>query len=226
MRRTEDLERAIGYQFTNHSLLVRALTHKSYENEHRRSSAGNNERLEFLGDAVLELVSSEYLFQEHPDMKEGELSKLRASMVCEPSLAKCARILNLTDHLMLGRGEEQLGGRKKDSLTSDALEALIGAVYLDGGFEEARKLIRTHILMKLSEEDLFVDTKTDLQEILQERGLSVKYCVTHEEGPDHMKSFTVDAVVDGRTIGTGTGKTKKAAAQAAAEDALLKFRKS
>ena len=215
-----DLESLIGYTFSDRELLACALTHTSYANEHRTGGIAHNERLEFLGDAVLELVSSEYLFNKYPDLMEGDLSRKRASMVCESSLAKCARDLSLENYLRLGKGEEQMGGRNKDSIISDATEALIGAVFLDGGFEEAKSFVMKHILLDLSEEDLFCDRKTYLQEILQEQGRHIRYDVIREEGPDHNRSFTIAAVSDGEILGSGTGRTKKAAAQEAAKNAI------
>ena len=212
-------ERA-GYHFQNEKLLVTALTHTSYANEHRRQGCHHNERMEFLGDAVLELVSSEFLYNKYSKMEEGDLSKVRAGMVCEPSLAKCARDIGLPEFLRRGKGEEQMGGRQKDSIISDALEAFIGAIFLDGGFEEARSFVRAHILLDLSEEDLFSDKKTVLQELLQAKGLSASYELIDESGPAHDKRFRIAVAAGGDVLGEGEGKTKKAAAQAAAEEAL------
>lgn len=220
------LEQKIEYRFRNRELLQRAVTHTSYANEHRREGVQHNERLEFLGDAVLEVISSEYLFRKYPEKQEGELSKLRASMVCEPSLAKCARDLGLPAYLRLGKGEEQMGGRKKESITSDAVEAVIGAIYLDGGFEEARTFVMNHVLLDLREEDLFRDEKTKLQEVVQDQREKVEYRLVSEEGPDHDKKFTVAAYVGTRQIGIGSGRTKKAAAQAAALMALSTMKQS
>lgn len=214
------LEEKIEYHFKNPELLTTAVTHTSYANEHRKQGVHHNERLEFLGDAVLEIISSEYLFRKYPEKEEGELSKLRASMVCEPSLAKCARDLGLPKFLRLGKGEEQMGGRKKESITSDATEAVIGAIYLDGGFEAAKKFVMNYILLDLNREDLFVDEKTTLQEMIQERNQHVEYRILSEEGPDHDKKFSAAAVVGGRIIGTGSGRTKKAAEQSAALEAI------
>lgn len=222
----KELEEKIQYHFQDPDLLTVAVTHTSYANEHRKQGARHNERLEFLGDAVLEVISSEYLFRKYPKKEEGELSKLRASMVCEPSLAKCARDLELPKFLRLGKGEEQMGGRKKDSITSDATEAVIGAIYLDGGFEEAKKFVMNHILLDLNTEDLFVDEKTQLQEIVQEKNQHVEYRLLSEEGPDHDKKFKSAAVVGDRVIGTGVGRTKKAAEQNAALEAIGKLKKS
>ena len=215
-----ELEQKLGYSFSDREYLVTALTHTSYANEHRRSGCTHNERLEFLGDAVLELVSSGYLFRKYPGKGEGDLSRKRASMVCESSLAKCARHLTLPDYLRLGRGEEQMGGRQKDSIISDAMEAVIGAVYLDGGFEAARQIVMRHVLLDLDEKDLFLDRKTMLQEVLQEQGRKIRYEVLREEGPDHDRRFTIAAVVDGKILGEGSGHTKKAAAQKAAQSVL------
>ncbi|MBQ6386121.1 MAG: ribonuclease III [Lachnospiraceae bacterium] len=222
MKELQELEAAAGHHFKDPGLLEMAMTHSSYYNEHRKSSAGCNERLEFLGDAVLETVSSEYLYRRYPEKKEGELSRLRAAMVCEPSLAKCARAAGIPEQLRLGHGEEHLGGRNRDSLTSDALEALIGAVYLDAGFAAAADVVKRLVLTRLEEEDLFIDRKTLLQEMAQEDGLSVEYRLLKEEGPAHMKTFTVEALIGGRVLGTGTGHTKKAAEQAAAREAMAR----
>lgn len=199
------------------------MTHTSYANEHKRERVQHNERLEFLGDAVLEAISSEFLYHKYPHLLEGELSKTRASMVCEPSLAICARTLGLPEYLRLGKGEELMGGRSKESIVSDAMEALIGAMYLDGGFVAAKGFVEKHVLRYLRTEQLYRDNKTLLQERVQEQGKSVEYVLLQETGPDHDKSFTIAAVLEGETIGTGTGKTKKAASQAAAEAALREF---
>ena len=161
------LERQIGYTFQDFSLLKKAMMHSSYTNEKHMEKHYCNERLEFLGDAVLELVSSEYLFLNEPKVSEGELTKTRASMVCEPSLAFCAREIGLGEYLLLGRGEEATGGRQRDSITSDAMEALIGAIYLDGGFTNAKEFIHRFILTDLENKKLFYDSKTILQEMIQ-----------------------------------------------------------
>ena len=201
------------------------MTHSSYVNEKRLKKTDCNERLEFLGDAVLELVSSEYLFFENPKMPEGELTKLRASMVCEKALAFCARDLDLGDFLLLGKGEDATGGKKRDSITSDALEALIGAIYLDGGFANAKEFILNHVLNDLEGKRLFYDSKTILQELVQ--GNSEKricYELVGEVGPDHNKSFQVEVRIGDTTYGQGIGRTKKAAEQEAAYQAILKLK--
>ena len=215
----------ISYSFSDEGLLKHAMTHSSYVNEKRLKKTDCNERLEFLGDAVLELVSSEYLFFENPKMPEGELTKLRASMVCEKALAFCARDLDLGDFLLLGKGEDATGGRKRDSITSDALEALIGAIYLDGGFANAKEFILNHVLNDLEGKRLFYDSKTILQELVQ--GNSEKricYELVGEVGPDHNKSFQVEVRIGDTTYGQGIGRTKKAAEQEAAYQAILKLK--
>ena len=214
------LEEITGYHFKDRKLLLTALTHTSYANEHRRENVRHNERLEFLGYAVLETVSSEYLFKKYPEKGEGELSTTRASMVCEPSLAICARDLGLPDYLRLGRGEEQMGGRLKDSIISDAVESLIGAMYLDGGFDCARTFILEHILGDLRKEDLYRDNKTALQELVQQDGGKIEYVLVGEDGPDHAKTFTISVLINGEEAGRGEGRTKKAASQKAAKAAL------
>lgn len=226
MKKLLELEQRIGYKFENFDLLVKAMTHSSYANEHRYEKKENNERLEFLGDAVLELISSDYLFAKYPETPEGVLTKKRASMVCEPTLALCAREIPLGDYLLLGKGEDATGGRKRDSIVSDAMEALIGAIYLDGGFANAKEFVLDFILNDLEHKQLFYDSKTILQEIVQENGTQpVEYILTKEEGPDHNKNFTVEARVNGKVMGQGSGHTKKAAEQAAAYQAIRVLRK-
>ena len=224
-RNLKELEKKISYSFSDEGLLKHAMTHSSYVNEKRLKKTDCNERLEFLGDAVLELVSSEYLFFENPKMPEGELTKLRASMVCEKALAFCARDLDLGDFRRWGKGEEATGGRKRDSITSDALEALIGAIYLDGGFANAKEFILNHVLNDLEGKRLFYDSKTILQELVQ--GNSEKricYELVGEVGPDHNKSFQVEVRIGDTTYGQGIGRTKKAAEQEAAYQAILKLK--
>lgn len=221
----KNLEERIGYQFKDISLLKQALTHSSYTNEQKINKTRNYERLEFLGDAVLELVSSDFLFHSHSELPEGELTKLRASMVCEPSLAFCARDLELGQFMLLGRGEESTGGRKRDSITSDAMEAVTGAIYLDGGMEAARKFINRFILSDLEDKQLFYDSKSNLQELIQGKlKKEFSYVLLEESGPEHDKTFVVEVLMEGRQLGTGAGRTKKAAEQQAAYKALLLLR--
>lgn len=219
------LEGKIGYTFRDKGLLKRAMTHSSYLNEHRRERLECNERLEFLGDAVLELTVSETLYQCYPKKPEGELTRLRASIVCEPTLALCAKEIDLGQYLLLGNGEETGGGRGRASVTSDAMEALIGAIYIDGGFDRAKEFIRTFILTDIEHKQLFYDSKTILQEIVQSKYKEVlTYQLTKEEGPDHNKYYEVNAVLGDRVIGSGCGKTKKAAEMEAAYHAILSER--
>ena len=224
--RLKELEQKIGYKFRDFSLLERAMMHSSYTNERSLPKYQCNERLEFLGDAVLELVSSEFLFKGSPKMPEGELTKTRASMGCEPSLALCARDIDLGSYLLLGKGEEATGGRMRDSVTSDAMEALIGAVYLDGGFTSAKEFIHRFVLTDLEDKKLFYDSKTILQEMVQAKKAGIiTYRLVKEEGPDHNKSFYVEVLIGDRVSGKGVGRTKKAAEQQAAYEAILSLRK-
>ena len=229
MKHNTDLDgfqKIIQYQFNNIGLLKNALTHSSYANEKKTGNYKDNERLEFLGDAVLELTSSEFIYTGNPDMNEGKMTRLRASIVCEPTLAMCARQIHLQEYIMLGKGEDLTGGRTRDSIISDALEALIGAIYLDGGFANAKEFVLNFILNDIEHKQLFYDSKTILQEIVQENGTQpVEYILTKEEGPDHNKNFTVEARVNGKVMGQGSGHTKKAAEQAAAYQAIRVLRK-
>ena len=222
-----ELEKKAGYQFHDRRLLERAMTHKSYINEAHMEKYESNERLEFLGDAVLELVTSEFLFQDEAKFPEGELTRMRASIVCEPALAFCARQLDLGGYLRLGKGEEATGGRNRDSLTSDALEALIGAIYMDGGFTNAKEFIHKVVLSALENKKLLFDSKTILQEVVQARfrDQRVTYRLMEEEGPDHDKSFRTAVCIGDEIYGTGTGHTKKRAEQEAAYHALLELKK-
>ena len=229
-------QKEIGYQFQNEHLLVllQALTHSSYANEKHMKKLSDNERLEFLGDAVLEIISSDFLYKNYPQKPEGELTKLRASIVCEPTLALCTEAIHLGDYLYLGNGEDLTGGRKRKSILSDALEAVIGAIYLDGGFANAKEFVLKYILTDIEHKQLFndlegkrlfYDSKTILQEVVQGEHEKLTYDLISENGPDHNKSFTVEARVGSRVLGEGTGRTKKAAEQEAAYKALLMLKK-
>lgn len=221
----DELQSKIGYSFNNRDLLKQALTHSSFANEQKINKLKNYERLEFLGDAVLELVSSEFLFKENPQMPEGQLTKLRASMVCEPALAYCAKDIDLGSYMLLGKGEETTGGRYRSSITSDVMEAIIGAIFLDGGIEEAKKYIYRFILSDLENKILFLDSKTILQEEIQKKkDAQLRYELVSENGPDHNKEFAVEAYLNDVLIGSGSGRTKKAAEQQAAYEALLKMK--
>lgn len=216
-----ELEKKIGYQFQDRELLNRAMRHSSYANERHLGRLQCNERLEFLGDAVLELVTSEFLYENFPQMPEGDATKTRASIVCEQSLAFCADGLSLGRYIQLGRGERVSGGRGRASIVSDAFEALIGAIYLDGGFTSAKDFIRTFVLNDLEHKKLFFDSKTILQERIQAHHEELlHYELIREEGPDHQKIFVVQALLGEQVIGEGSGRTKKAAEQAAAYHAL------
>ena len=218
----EELENKLGYHFHDRRLLEHALCHSSYANERHWDKLMNNERLEFLGDAVLELATSEYLYQNYPTMPEGEATRTRASIVCEQTLALCARDLGLGEWLMLGKGEELTGGRDRDSITSDAMEALLGAIYLDCGFANAKEFVHHFILNDIEHKKLFYDSKTILQEQIQsETEEPIHYELVKEEGPDHNKRFTVNVVLGEKVLGSGSGRTKKAAEQEAAYRALL-----
>ena len=225
-RKLQELEEKIGYQFRNRQLFKQALTHSSYANEHRLDHNSCNERLEFLGDAVLELSSSEFLYKKYQNLPEGDLTKTRASIVCEPTLALCAGELSLGEYLLLGKGEEASGGRNRNSVVSDAMEALIGAIYLDGGFASAKEFVERFILNDVEHKKLFYDSKTILQEIVQgHTDETLTYVLLKEEGPDHNKSFEVSAMLDGQEIGRGIGRTKKSAEQRAAYRGILTIRK-
>ena len=218
-------QEVIGYHFHDEKLLRQALTHSSFANEKHLKKHSDNERLEFLGDAVLEIISSEFLYKEYPDKPEGELTKLRASIVCEPTLALCTKNIALGEYLLLGKGEDQTGGRGRKSILSDALEAVIGAIYLDGGFANAKEFIHKYILTDIEHKQLFYDSKTTLQEIVQgSYDDDVRYELVKEEGPDHNKSFYVHALLGSTVLGEGTGHTKKAAEQQAAYCAIKKLK--
>ncbi|MBO4389659.1 MAG: ribonuclease III [Lachnospiraceae bacterium] len=226
VKELEGLQKRIGVTFHDPTLLLSAMTHSSFYNEHRKLLTCDNERLEFLGDAVLELVSSELLFHTHTEMQEGELTTLRAKKVCEPTLAHCARLFDLPKYILLGRGEDMSGGRNRDSIVSDALEALIGAIFLDQGFEGAKAFVLRFVLIDLEEKELFRDSKTILQEIVQERmGEKPVYTLIGEDGPEHDRIFYMSVSIGGKEYAKGQGSSKKAAQQMAAEQAILKIRK-
>lgn len=220
------LEEKIEYEFVDKELLINALTHTSFANEHRAQKVNDNERLEFLGDAVLEMVSSEFLYKHMKTMSEGDMSKLRASLVCEPTLALDAQEIELPDFIYLGKGEEATGGRLRASIVSDAFEALIGAIFLDGGIESAKDFIYRFVLNDIENKRMFYDSKT----ILQERIDAVKtgtlhYKIVNESGPDHNKTFDAVAMLDDQIIGRGSGQNKKTAEQQAAYEALKQLEK-
>ena len=223
----KDLELAIGYRFSNITLLQNALTHSSYANERWHDSLMSNERLEFLGDSILGMVVAEHLYKNFPNRPEGELTRMRADMVCETSLAAVAAQLDLGKHLLLGHGEEQGGGRTRASTLADAVESVIAASFLDGGMEAAEQFIRKFILCNVPQGKLHnVDYKTALQELVQQKKNQVlSYALTGESGPDHDKVFFVDVSLNGDVIGHGTGSSKKRAEQDAARAAIEKLEK-
>lgn len=231
MDRFEDivtaLQAKVHFAWRNPELLRLALVHSSFTYENRGREEQNNERLEFLGDAVLELIISDYYYNNFPNKTEGELTKMRALTVCEPSLAAVARRLELGRFMFMGRGEERSGGRERPALLADAFEALLGAVYLDAGFEEARRVALQQladIIDEVKAGQTVRDFKTDLQEMLQRKSVDpIQYCIINEDGPDHDKTFTAAVNYQGRRMGWGSGRTKKEAEQQAAKMALGDF---
>ncbi len=221
----KDLENAIGYRFHNITLLQNALTHSSYANERWHNSLMSNERLEFLGDSILGMVVAEHLYRNYPDRPEGELTRMRADMVCETALAQAANRLELGQHLLLGHGEEQGGGKKRASILADAVESVIAASFLDGGMDAARQFISRFILCNVPVQGLHnADYKTALQErVQQKKNQLLAYSLTGESGPDHDKHFTVEVSLNGQVVGQGSGTSKKRAEQDAARDAMEKL---
>lgn len=222
------LQKVISYNFSDPKVLIEAITHKSFANENRELHLPDNERLEFLGDAVLHLLISDHLIENYPNLPEGDLSKLRAAIVSEPSLFNIARGINLGNFLLLGRGEEQTEGKKKSSILANAMEAVIAAIYLDGGIEKARAFVIGCFepkMKKAVEQRISHDYKTDLQEYCQGLNLSLpKYRVVKETGPDHQKTFEIDIIINNTAYGSGVGRTKKEAEQRAAEEALKRLK--
>ena len=221
----KDLETAIGYRFRNITLLQNALTHSSYANERWHNSLLSNERLEFLGDSVLGMLVAEYLYRNFPDRPEGELTRMRADMVCETTLAAAANRIGLGDHLLLGHGEEQGGGRSRDSILADAVESVIAACFLDGGLDAALNFVRQFILVEVPVNKLHnVDYKTQLQELVQQKKNQVlSYALVGQSGPDHDKQFDVEVSLNGAIVDYGRGSSKKRAEQDAARAAIKKL---
>lgn len=219
------LEEKLGYTFRDKHLLENALTHSSYANEHREAGAHSNERLEFLGDSILGLVVADHLYRTRPDLPEGDLTRIRAALVCESSLVEVAQALDLGSYLRLGKGEDHGGGRARPSIQADAVEALLAAVYLDGGIGQARKLIHALVLEQEQEKTAAGrDYKTALQELVQrESGQVLAYQLVGEEGPDHDKRFFVEVDLNGTPVGSGQGRSKKEAEQMAAKAAIGKL---
>ena len=220
-----ELEAAIGYRFRNISLLQNALTHSSYANERWHNGLLSNERLEFLGDSVLGMLVADYLYRTFPNRPEGELTRMRADMVCEQTLAAAANRIGLGQHLMLGHGEEQGGGRKRNSILADAMESVIAACFLDGGLEAALKVVQQFILVEVPVTKLHnADYKTQLQELVQQKKNQVlSYALVGQSGPDHDKKFDVEVKLNGNVVGQGSGSSKKRAEQDAARNAIAKL---
>ena len=226
MKSIKEFQQEIGYEFKDESLLKQALTHSSYANEKHMKRLSDNERLEFLGDAILEAVSSGFLFLNYKELPEGDLTRVRASMVCEPTLAFCTKDIELGQYVFLGKGEDLTGGRQRKSVLSDAMEAVIGAIFLDGGFDEAKRFILTYIMTDIEHKRMFYDSKTILQEVCQGQfKQNVSYELLSESGPDHAKTFTVQVLVGNEVLGVGTGNTKKSAEQEAAYHGLIRLKK-
>ena len=221
----KDLENAIGYRFQNIQLLQNALTHSSYANERWHNSLLSNERLEFLGDSVLGMLVAAYLFQTFPDRPEGELTRMRADMVCEHTLAEVANKIGLGAHLLLGHGEERLGGRSRESILADAVESVIAACFLDGGLDAALQFVQKFILVEVPVTRLNnMDYKTALQEQVQQKKNQVlSYTLVGQSGPDHDKQFDVQVSLNGQVVGSGSGRSKKRAEQMAAKSAMEKL---
>lgn len=221
----KELETAIGYRFENIELLQNALSHSSFANERFHDSLRSNERLEFLGDSILGMVTAEYLYRNFPERPEGDLSRMRADMVCEKSLARIAERIHLGDHLLLGHGEEQTGGRKRESILADAVESVIAACFLDGGMAPARAFIDRFVLTEVPVQKMHnADYKTALQEkVQQKKNQTLTYVLVGESGPDHDKHFEVEVLLNGKVLGSGSGSSKKRAEQSAAENALKRL---
>ena len=216
------LEEVIGYSFCDKELLTQALTHSSFANEKKMGRLRDYERLEFLGDAVLELITSKTLYEHFPQMREGEMTKRRANLVCEEALFACAEAIGLKHYLLLGKGEASQGGNEKPSILADVMEAIAGAIYIDGGIDAAAAFIERHILQDVEHTLTVHDAKTTLQEKVQGKNIGhLSYQLLSEEGPEHEKVFTCAVELDGVTLGTGSGRNKKSAEQAAARQALL-----
>ncbi|EEW38054.1 ribonuclease III [Granulicatella adiacens ATCC 49175] len=223
------LKEKFDISFNNEALLMEAMTHSSYANEHKEMKGIYNERIEFLGDAVLELTISDWLFRQFPHFQEGQLTKLRAQIVCEDSLSLLAKECSLNEYLLLGKGETLSGGREKPAILCDVFEAFIGALYLDKGVNEVQRFLNLVVIPKIKNGryELITDFKTELQEYLQQNGpVHIRYELVKEEGPSHDKTFTVQLIVDGKKYKTASGKTKKAAEQMAAKLTMEELTKS
>lgn len=218
------LENKLAYSFRDTALINQALVHSSYANEKGQKNLASYERLEFLGDAVLQLIISDYLYAKYPDFPEGELTKLRSRIVCEATLVDCAKALDLGEHMYFGRGEELTGGRERASILADCFESVVAAIYLDGSMSSARTFVLRIMEKKIMDAvmgKIFIDYKTRLQEVIQARKITqIRYVVMDEQGPDHNKTFQMNVVINDQVVGTGSGRSKKEAEQLAAKMAL------
>ncbi|PSL51159.1 RNAse III [Salsuginibacillus halophilus] len=222
----QTLLKELNLPYGNDALFIQAFTHSSYVNEHRMNDVYDNERLEFLGDAVLEIAVSEYLYLQFPEMSEGEMTKLRAAVVCEPSLAEMAEELGFGSYVLLGKGEEMTGGRDRPALLADVFESFVGALYLDGGLASVYAFMKMSAYKRIDRGEFthLLDFKTQLQESVQRDGLgSLSYAIADQKGPAHSREFVSEVSLKGEVVGTGTGRSKKEAEQAAAQDALAKL---
>ena len=218
----KEIETIIGYEFKNDALLTQAMTHSSYANERKINKIMNYERIEFLGDAILEGIVSQYLYENYPKKSEGELTKLRASLVCEHTLSVCAKEMQLGEMVLLSKGEELTGGRKRPSILCDLFEALLGSIYLDGGIEPAKAYVNRFLLQDIEKKTLFYDAKTSLQELVQGSNMGdLAYELIETKGPDHNREYVTRVMIGGRDIAHGTGTSIKSAEQMAAYEALL-----
>lgn len=225
MIKLKELQEIIGYSYKNEDYLIEALTHSSYANENKKKNKKYNERLEFLGDSVLGIIISNYLYKDQEDLPEGDLTKIRANIVCEESLKEAADTIKLGKYLFLGKGEEITGGRERTSIIADTFEALIGSIYLDGGLDAATTFVykvMDRIIVDAVEGRIFRDYKTQLQEMLQSRtDEKISYDVVEEKGPDHDKKFVMEVRLGKKVLGSGEGKSKKEAEQKAAKKAIM-----
>lgn len=218
----KSLQEGIGYSFQNEEMLEQAISHSSYVNEKQINKGESYERTEFLGDAVLEFIVSKYLFKQYPDKNEGDLTKLRASLVCEATLSTLAREMKFGEYVFLSKGEESTGGRNRNSILCDLFEAVLGAIYIDGGMKEAEKFVERFLLKDIEHQSLFYDAKTSLQEIAVKGGYGeIRYELVKEDGPAHEKTYEAQVLIDEKVFASGTGQSKKAAEQTAAYEAIL-----
>lgn len=225
-RNLAELSDILHYEFKDSAIIQQAMTHSSFANEKRINKPAHYERIEFLGDAVLECIVSEFLYQKNPGMTEGELTRLRASLVCEFTLSTCAKELKLGEFVRLSKGEELTGGRTRNSILCDLFESVLGAIYLDGGMEPAKRYVHDFLLNDIEHKTLFYDAKSNLQELVQQGGMGeLSYVLVASNGPDHNREYVTDVLIDGEAFATGKGSSIKGAEQMAAYLALMKLKK-